>query len=92
MDGEAVFAANTDLNSLTLPQTLSQGLFPGPGAASDGALDKWSRGNPCGCVRNWSAAGEGQRGKSIALRSAAGRWWRAHLHQVRAGKTVMNPR
>ena len=43
MDGEAVFAANTDLNSLTLPQTLSQGLFPGPGAASEAALDKWSR-------------------------------------------------
>lgn len=29
-DGEAVFAANTDLNSLTLPQTLSQDLFAGP--------------------------------------------------------------
>lgn len=29
-DAEAVFAANTDLNSLTLPQTLSQDLFAGP--------------------------------------------------------------
>lgn len=43
LDSRAVFVANTDLNSLTLPQTLSQGLFPASGAASEGAQDEWSR-------------------------------------------------
>lgn len=38
-----LFAANTDLNSLTHPQTFSQGLFPEPGTTSEGARDKWSR-------------------------------------------------
>lgn len=42
MDGEVVFAANPDLNSLTLPQTLSQGLLPGSDAACEEALDKRS--------------------------------------------------
>lgn len=35
-----MFVANTDLNSLTHPQTtlfVPQGLFPGPRAASEGA-------------------------------------------------------